>query len=268
MARSQDDSRASRSNAGSRSLWPSASSSCSRIESDPACVQGPAMRAPQRRRVIDVLGPPGEHLRDDHVLGMQEWHGYTVDVHQPDSGEEFVFETRPGQHDVERHPRLAVHERHHACSIHEVGVADAQREAGGLHVADEGTRCIGRQSNRDIDIGAQARDTIGHHRLGAKDVPGSPRRQDPGQRPEQFTGGWLDGHVSSTRTVGRAPGDPRAGLQGSATGHRGEEPGAGARPRCADPRPRPAARSDRSNTGPSQRGPPPSLATPGRGSHV
>jgi hypothetical protein len=36
-------------------------------------VEATAMRAPEASRVLDILGPPGQNLGDDEVLGVDEW---------------------------------------------------------------------------------------------------------------------------------------------------------------------------------------------------
>ena len=83
-------------------------------------------------------------------------------------------------------------ERHHPRAPDEVRVIDSERETGSLHVAREAIGRVWDQRERDVDVRAQARHSIGDHSLRAEDTPPAPSREDRRQSGQQLNGGGLE----------------------------------------------------------------------------
>jgi hypothetical protein len=75
-------------------------------------------RPPERGRVLEILGPTGQDLRDDQIGPRDERRTSPPDVHGDRPIQKLVFDSRAGEHDVERHRRRVVDERHDPRAPH------------------------------------------------------------------------------------------------------------------------------------------------------
>ena len=66
------------------------------------------------------LGRPASTLRDDQVLGGQDWYHHASDIHPDRPRQEVVLQPRPSQDDVGGEARWLVDERENPRLPHEV----------------------------------------------------------------------------------------------------------------------------------------------------
>ena len=85
---------------------------------------------------------------------MNERYDDPANIDSLGSIQEFSFESRAGEYDIDRHGRSAMSERHDSCPLDEIGVVDEQVEAAALHRDDQTVRFVGLYEQSHVDIGA------------------------------------------------------------------------------------------------------------------
>lgn len=123
----------------------------------------------QGSNVLEILRASSQELHRDQVLRRDDRDPHAIDRDDPGVRQEQLLESRPGQHDVERHPRLAVDDRQDARLADERFVSDGRREA----------RCVERTKKRrevrdrdgDVDIVGHAGHAVDGDRLRAEQIP-------------------------------------------------------------------------------------------------
>ena len=106
--------------------------------------------------VFDVLRSSGEDFRNDQILRTDDRHKRAIDIDGDGAPEELLFESRPGEYDIERHAARTMNEREYTRACHEFGIVDDGFELVAAHrvgVMGERFRFDG---GGDVDIRAQA----------------------------------------------------------------------------------------------------------------
>src|SRR6266705_377121 len=106
--------------------------------------------------VLDVLRSSGENFCDDQILRADDWHERPIDIHGDGAPEELLFESRPGECNIEWHTTRAMDERKHSRACHEFGIVDDELEPMTTHRLDVIGKRLRLDGGGDVDIRAEA----------------------------------------------------------------------------------------------------------------